>query len=295
MALGNLIRSDVTSKRLAILVALAFFATAATALAHPTPTLAWSEGAYSSSAERELVALTNRSRAAAGRKALKVSSTLTSIARWRSKDMIKRDYFSHSIPGYGNVFKKMSASGFCYHLAGENIGWITGSDSSATESIHEMFMNSSGHRANILGKDWDVIGVGTYKGADGKKMYTVLFADKCGSTKSTTKPKPKSTTKPKPKPKTERPKATSRPKPKATPKPTPTPAPTPVLEPVIGPADLTPSDAPPEPTPSSTGDGGSADGPSGATPGQGLRIADPAAPSLVDSIVGDVTGLFLGG
>ena len=104
--------------------------------------------------------------------------------------MINRDYFSHSIPGYGNVFKKMSSSGFCYSLAGENIGWITGSDSTATASIHEMFMNSSGHRANILGKDWDTIGVGAYKGADGKKMYTVLFANKCGSSsKATTKPK----------------------------------------------------------------------------------------------------------
>ena len=41
-------------------------------------------------------------------------------------------------------------------------------------------MESPGHRANILGKSWDVIGVGAYKGPTGKKMWTVLFADKCG-------------------------------------------------------------------------------------------------------------------
>ena len=94
--------------------------------------------------------------------------------------MINRDYFSHDIPGYGSVFKKLDAKGYCYKLAGENIGWNTYPDDVATAAIHKMFMDSSGHRENILGKAWDVIGVGAYKGADGKKMWTVLFADKCG-------------------------------------------------------------------------------------------------------------------
>ena len=59
-------------------------------------------------------------------------------------------------------------------------------------------MGSPGHRANILGKTWDVIGIGAYKGPTGKKMWTVLFADKCGSTAP--KPTPKPTPKPRPKP-----------------------------------------------------------------------------------------------
>ena len=67
-------------------------------------------------------------------------------------------------------------------------------------------MGSPGHRANILGKTWDVIGIGAYKGADGKKMWTVLFADKCGSTAPKPTPKP-----------------TPRPKPRPTPRPTPRP------------------------------------------------------------------------
>ena len=65
--------------------------------------------------------------------------------------MIERDYFSHDIPGYGNVFKKLDAKGYCYKVAGENIGWNTYPDDEATAAIHGMFMDSSGHRANILG------------------------------------------------------------------------------------------------------------------------------------------------
>ena len=65
-------------------------------------------------------------------------------------------------------------------MAGENIGWNDYPDDVATAQIQSMFMGSSGHRANILGKAWDRIGIGAYKGADGKKMWTVLFADKCG-------------------------------------------------------------------------------------------------------------------
>ena len=161
------------TRRMAGAVALVFAITSVFSLAAPSPAAAWAEGAFSAASENDLVALTNRSRAAAGRKALRVDSTLRSIARWRSKDMIKRDYFSHDIPGYGRVFDVMSDRGFCFHVAGENIGWNNSSDGTATGKIHNSFMNSSGHRSNILGKNWDVIGIGAYKGANGKKMWTV--------------------------------------------------------------------------------------------------------------------------
>src|SRR4029079_12563155 len=129
-------------------------------------------------------------------------------------DMIVRDYFSHTIPGYGKVWDKLSAVGYCYKLGGENIGWKNYPDDIATAAIHQSFMDSAGHRENILGAAWDHIGVGAYKGPTGKKMWTVLFADKCGSTA------PKPTAKPTPKP-TPKPKAVVR----ATPRPTPKPAP----------------------------------------------------------------------
>ena len=156
------------SRRVALAVALLFASTSLVTFAIPARTLAWDAGAFSADSEAELVVLTNRSRANAGLKALKVDATLSSVARWRSQDMIERDYFSHTIPGYGKVFDKLSAVGFCYKLAGENIGWNTNPDDSATAVIQQMFMDSAGHRANILGSAWDVIGIGAYKGPTGK-------------------------------------------------------------------------------------------------------------------------------
>ena len=284
------------TRRMAGAVALVFAITSVFSLAAPSPAAAWAANAFSAASENDLVALTNRSRAAAGRKALRVDSTLRSIARWRSKDMIKRDYFSHDIPGYGRVFDVMSDRGFCFHVAGENIGWNNSSDSTATGKIHNSFMNSSGHRSNILGKNWDVIGIGAYKGANGKKMWTVIFADKCGSVK----PKPKPTAKPKPKP-AAKPKPTQEAR-RATPKPTKKPTPKPTAEPTPTPSLVAPSfDLIPDPTPP-TADPVDAIKPEGSDDAvadiggaHGLRVVradDP--PGLLETVVADVTGFFLG-
>ena len=275
-------------RRFAVGLAVAFGATAVGLFVAPAPADAWSGGEFSSSSEKQLVSLTNQSRAAAGLKALKVDSALTAIARSRSKDMIVRDYFSHTIPGGGNVFSILDRKGYCYVIAGENIGWNNYPDDAATKTVHRMFMESAGHRSNIMSKKWDVIGVGAYKSSTGKKMWTVLFADKCGKSSSGggggggSAPKP--------------------PKPKATPKPTPkpTPVPTPVRT------------MPPEPTDPiglaiGPGDRSNANGGGGATQapaprtapiagGGSLRVVEPSTPpGLVETIVGDVTGFFLGG
>ncbi len=198
--------------RLAAFVAAAFLATTVGVFALPTPVAAWDAGSFSAAAEAELLQLTNQARASAGLRALKLDSTLASIARWRSKDMIVRDYFSHDIPGGGNVFDVLQEKGYCFNVAGENIGWTNAGDDAAAQGVHGMFMNSDGHRANILGKAWDVVGIGAYQGDTDQKMFTVLFADTCGGTVD---PTPRPTPKP-----------TPRPTPKPTPKPTPEPAPT---------------------------------------------------------------------
>ncbi len=129
--------------------------------------------------------------------------------------MIDRNYFSHDIPGYGKVWDRLNAIGYCYKVAGENIGWNNYPDDLATAAVQQAFMDSAGHRANIMGKTWDVIGIGAYKGPTGKKMWTVLFADKCGSTAT-----PKPTAKPTPKPARATPRPTPKPAPKATARPT---------------------------------------------------------------------------
>jgi uncharacterized protein YkwD len=302
---ADLVRRD--PRRLAALVLLAFGATAIGLLSTPSPTLAWSPNTFNSSSERQLVSLTNQARASAGLRSLRVDSTLTAIARSRSKDMIVRNYFSHNIPPSGYlVFHILDTKGYCYKIAGENIGWNTYPDATATGEIQQAFMGSSGHRANILGKAWDVIGIGAYKGPDGKKMWTVLFADKCGSTSTAPKPTPRPTPKPR---------ATPRPTPKPTPKPRPKPTP----EPVVAAASPSPAPSltppipsepagadetePPAPSPSEDGapEAGTAPGAivrdaDPSTSEGSLRVTDPpTSPGLVDTIVSGVTGSLLGG
>jgi uncharacterized protein YkwD len=167
-------------RRFAALTAVALGLAAAGILSAPPSALSWGDGAFSATSELELIDRTNQSRASAGLTALHVDAELTAIARWRSKDMSARRYFSHSIPpAGGRVFEIIEDREYCFTLAGENIGWNTHADSVATERIHQAFLDSPGHRANIVAEPWHAIGVGAYKGPDGKKVWTVLFADPC--------------------------------------------------------------------------------------------------------------------
>ncbi|MEA2536075.1 MAG: hypothetical protein QOF11_309 [Chloroflexota bacterium] len=260
--------------RTSLIVAIALALTTVGALALPAATLGWSAGNYSSASEQELLALTNQARSSAGRKSLRWDSSLASIARWRSRDMIKRGYFSHDIPGGGRVFDEMTARGYCYKLAGENIGWNNYPDENATAQIQQMFMNSADHRSNILARDWDRIGIGAYKGSGGKKMWTVLFADSCTSSTGV-QPKPK----PQPKPQ-----VTAKPKPRPTPPPVAAAEPSPVDRTTLFGRDDAGEIAPaPEP--------GSSSGPAA---GQSLRVVDGPTGGLLDSIFGDVARLFFG-
>jgi uncharacterized protein YkwD len=250
---------------LAVAVALAL------TLATPGAVFAWGANSYSSADEQLLITLTNQARAAAGLPALREDPALTDMARWRSKDMIDRGYFSHSIPPEGKkVFDYLSASGYCYTVAGENIGTNNFPDDIATETIQQGFMDSPGHRANILGSGWTVLGVGAYKGGDGKHMWTVLFAAKCGAaaTPSPT-PTPAPTAKPTPTPApTAKPTPAPTPKPTATPEPAATPNPTATSKPAATPKST------PTPTPASTP--GPTPAPVAATPEPTIQPTDPA-------------------
>jgi uncharacterized protein YkwD len=298
------------TRRIVAMTAIAFVLTSVGLLAAPRATLAWDTNSFSSASESQLVSLTNQARAAAGLKSLKVDSKLTAIARWRSKDMIVRDYFSHTILGTNyNVFHVLDQKGYCYHVAGENIGWNNYPDDVATNTIQRQFMDSAGHRANILGKAWDAVGIGAYKGPDGTKMWTVIFADRCGSTtpNPTPKPTPRPTTKPHPTP---TPHPTVKPKPAATPTPTPAPTATPDQIPNPDPTDGLGLGLGPGGQHDGLGDGsdngnGGNSG-NGPPPGQvrdadpttdegSLRVTDPTASTgLFEAVVGGVTGFFFG-
>ncbi len=146
----------------------------------PAPVRAESGAVQRPAAETTLLTLTNQARAAAGFRALKRDATLTSVGRWRSSDMLARDYFSHEIPPSGKlVFRELDRRRYCYKVAGENIGWNTYPDAESAGRIQQSFMGSAGHRANIMGRSWDAAGIGAYLAPSGRWMYTVLFAQRC--------------------------------------------------------------------------------------------------------------------
>jgi uncharacterized protein YkwD len=231
-------------RKVGLAVAVALLAVAGTV----APAAAWSTG-FSASDEQLLFALTNQDRASAGLPALVNDSYLHKEAEWRVQDMGDRDYFSHQIPpGTNMVFTYMQQDGYCFTVAGENIGLSTYDDSVATATIEAGFMNSPGHRKNIMG-NWNHMGIGAYEAANGNKLYAVLFSITCAAPQPTVNPTPKPTAKPTAQP-TAKPivPATVKPTPRPTLNPTPTPTPTPA-------ATATPTSQPtptPTPTPAAT-------------------------------------------
>lgn len=108
----------------------------------------------------EVVKLVNQIRAEAGLKPLTVHTNLTKMAKIKAVEMYNRNYFNHTSPVYGSPFEMMDAFDITYRYAGENIAkgqW------SAKEVVQD-WMDSPGHRANILNKHYNLIGVGYYNG-----------------------------------------------------------------------------------------------------------------------------------
>ena len=152
----------------------------------PAATTGWSQGA----AESTLWQLMNGARSNNGMAPVQQHGTLVSLARWRSSDMLAKDYFSHTIAGCGClVYVYYDSNGLSYQWAGENIGWNSGLDDSYSPvRVHEKFMASPGHRANVLDPRFTHGGVGA-AAADGKmfqgyvqntRMYTELFMQASG-------------------------------------------------------------------------------------------------------------------
>lgn len=108
----------------------------------------------------EILELVNTERSKQGLKALTLSSKLTSVANTKAKDMADNNYFDHNSPTYGSPFEMLQTFGVEYSYAGENIA--AGQQSS--EAVMNSWMNSSGHRANILNKNYTQLGVGHVTG-----------------------------------------------------------------------------------------------------------------------------------
>ncbi|SHG60041.1 CAP domain-containing protein [Ornithinibacillus halophilus] len=106
--------------------------------------------------ESEVVALTNRERENAGLSILEVDNSLSNVAREKSQDMQANSYFSHTSPTYGSPFDMMGQFGITYRSAAENIA----RGQASPQEVVEAWMNSEGHRANILNGGFTHIGVG---------------------------------------------------------------------------------------------------------------------------------------
>ncbi|BDG43235.1 CAP domain-containing protein [Saccharococcus caldoxylosilyticus] len=106
--------------------------------------------------EQQVVDLTNKERAKYGLPPLKVDLALSKVAREKSRDMAVNHYFSHYSPTYGSPFEMMRKFGISYTAAGENIA----KGQRTPQEVVAAWMNSEGHRANILNKNYTHIGVG---------------------------------------------------------------------------------------------------------------------------------------
>ena len=110
----------------------------------------------SASVAQQVLALVNRERAANGLSALSLDDTLSRYAAIKSQDMHDNHYFSHTSPTYGSPFDMMKSFGITYNYAGENIAM----GYSTAEAVVTAWMNSAGHRANILSANFTTMGIG---------------------------------------------------------------------------------------------------------------------------------------
>lgn len=121
--------------------------------------------------EKEVVRLVNIERSKNGLSPLTYDWELSRVARYKSQDMKDNNYFSHTSPTYGSPFQMMKSFGISYKTAGENIakGYKT------PGAVVNGWMNSSGHRGNILNPSFTRIGVGYVRNGH---YWTQMFISK---------------------------------------------------------------------------------------------------------------------
>jgi len=122
---------------------------------------ATSQPTNASSYAAQVVTLVNQERAKAGLSPLSSHEALANMAMVKAKDMKNNNYFDHNSPTYGSPFDMMKSFGISYRYAGENIAM----GQRTPQEVMNAWMNSPGHKANILSKNFTSIGVAYYNGA----------------------------------------------------------------------------------------------------------------------------------
>ncbi|WP_058307500.1 CAP domain-containing protein [Gracilibacillus massiliensis] len=121
--------------------------------------------------EHQVIQYTNAEREKLGLAPLKPDWQLSRVARYKSQDMKNNNYFSHQSPTYGSPFNMMRDFGINYRSAAENIA----KGQETPYAVVQAWMNSSGHRANILNRNYTHIGVGYVKNGN---YWTQMFISK---------------------------------------------------------------------------------------------------------------------
>lgn len=120
--------------------------------------------------EQEVFNLINAQRTKNGLSALKINDELQNVARIKAQDMVDNNYFSHTSPIYGSPFDMMKSFKISYKTAGENIA-----GNSSNSGAVNAWMNSSGHRANILNSSFNYTGIGVVTSPKYGKVYVQMF------------------------------------------------------------------------------------------------------------------------
>jgi len=153
--------------------------------------------------EASTLCLLNEQRAAAGLKAVKTNSVLQNAATAYSRSMVASVFFSHTGADGSQPLDRIRATGYIPRLGtwaiGENLAW--GASVRATpRAIMTAWMDSPGHRANILTKEYDEVGVGVVPGVPvaGVTLPGATYTNEFGFRKPAAQPKPKPRPKPRP-------------------------------------------------------------------------------------------------
>lgn len=137
----------------------------------PQPEPNSGEGAdFSFPQESQVIALVNDERARMGLRPLTPNRELAKVARTKSEDMYKNNYFGHRSPTYGSAFDMLNSFGIRFSAAAENIA----QGQATAQSVMSSWMSSPGHRANILNDIFTEIGVG-YVDEGGTPYWTQMF------------------------------------------------------------------------------------------------------------------------
>ena len=161
-----------TSLIIAAVLGVVILAPAAVAATAPPPVSA----AAVTAAETAMVAALNADRTALGLVPVQVDARLMAIARARSVDMATKGYFSHTQPDGRNVFNILTAQQITWYNAGEIIAVNNYPMDSTASVANRQWMNSPGHKAIIISKDFNYVGVGlALDPATGKKLWTAVY------------------------------------------------------------------------------------------------------------------------